>query len=172
MSDRKNIMLVAEDDDNDFWFFEMAFKKAGGDGSVFRARDGTEVISYLAGECQYSDRRTYPLPDLLLLDLKMPRKTGFEVLEWLQTQPQLQHLPAVILSSSEEPRDIEQAYQLGVKSYLVKPRQYEQCTRLVQLIQEYWLEWNRPREAAVDRFPALAPALPPARQNHPAPAIP
>jgi CheY-like chemotaxis protein len=100
-----DMILMAEDDDDDFWFFEMAFKKQGEGFNLSRVKDGEEAIAYLSGKGAYSDRERHPVPGLIILDIKMPRKNGFEVLEWLRQHPQLKGTRAIILSSSEEPRD-------------------------------------------------------------------
>ena len=88
-------------------------------------RDGQEAINYLEGEAAYEDREQYPLPDLMLLDLKMPRLNGFDVLSWLRQQPGLKRLLVTVLTSSDHPNDINRAYDLGVNSYLVKKCQQE-----------------------------------------------
>jgi CheY-like chemotaxis protein len=134
MADAKQTILIAEDDDNDFWFFELAFKKTAGSMSLVRVNDGVEAIDYLSRERDDADRRKRPNPDLIVLDLNMPRMDGFDVLEWLQKHPQLRSMPAIVLSSSEEEADIERAFQLGANSYLVKPREYDRYTSLVQMI--------------------------------------
>ena len=93
--------------------------------------DGQEAIDYLRGEPPFMDRGTHPMPQLLLLDLKMPRLNGFEVLSWLKTQPGLRRLLAIVFSSSAEAGDINRAYDLGANSYLVKPHATEQLLELV-----------------------------------------
>jgi CheY-like chemotaxis protein len=83
--------------------------------------DGVEVVRYLEGEGEYSDRGKYPFPDLLLVDLKMPRMDGLGVLEWVRTQPECAFLPAIMMSSSDHEADIVEAHRRGVKAYFVKP---------------------------------------------------
>src|SRR6266852_4538612 len=85
--------------------------------------DGQEAIDYLSGTNQYADRNEYPLPDLMLLDIKMPRLDGFAVLDWLRKQPCLKRLPVTMFSSSDMEKDIDRAYELGANSFLVKPHQ-------------------------------------------------
>src|SRR5947208_11973317 len=114
-------ILVAEDDADDAFFLQRAFKKLGIPTSLKFVHDGQEAIDYLHGDAQFADRLRYPLPDLLLLDLKMPRLTGFEVLGWVRKQHNLRRLPVVIFSSSGELTDINRAYDLGANSYLIKP---------------------------------------------------
>ena len=143
-------ILVAEDDPTDAYFFERAFRRAGLPVTLHFVRDGQEVLDYLQGEGQFADRTRYPLPQLLLLDLKMPRLDGFDVLEWVRKQPSMSGVLIVIFSSSEEPRDINRAYGLGANSYLVKPHSMAELTALVGQFKKYWLEANngRGRKAA------------------------
>src|SRR5271154_5315461 len=118
-------LLVAEDDDNDVFFIQRAFKQAEIVNPVHRVRDGEEAIAYLRGEGKYADRAQYPLPGLMLLDLKMPRKNGFEVIAWTRQQPGIRRLPIAVLSSSREEPDINRAYDTGANTYLVKPVNFE-----------------------------------------------
>src|SRR5438874_13457601 len=105
-------LLLAEDDENDVFFLQKAFQQAKIDNPMFVTRDGHETIEYLSGAGKFSDRKQFPLPYLLLLDLKMPRMTGLDVLEWLDQQPELRCMPVVVLSSSAQRHDIERAYDL------------------------------------------------------------
>jgi CheY-like chemotaxis protein len=139
MSDLGNI-LVAEDDPTDAYFFQRAFKRAGIPVALHFVRDGQEVVDYLQGNGRFGDRTCFPLPQLLLLDLKMPRLDGFEVLTWARKQPGLRNLQIVIFSSSDEPRNVNRAYDLGANSYLVKPHSMEELTALVGRFKKYWLE--------------------------------
>ena len=133
-------ILIAEDDENDVFFLERAFKQAHVANPRCRVRDGEEAISYLAGEGEYADREKFPLPYLMLLDLKMPRKNGFEVIAWVRSQPGLRRLPIVVLSSSKEELDINQAYELGVNTYLVKPVKFEGLVEMMRALNQYWLQ--------------------------------
>jgi len=94
------VILVAEDDENDVFFLRRAFLKAGLANPLVAACDGQAAVDYLEGTGVYADRKSYPLPGLLLLDLKMPRKSGLEVLTWLRERPELSQIPVVVLSSS------------------------------------------------------------------------
>jgi CheY-like chemotaxis protein len=136
-SDLPATLLIAEDDDNDFLFLRRAFAAEKFEVQVQRACDGAEAIEYLCGENHFADREAYPLPNLLLLDLKMPRKNGFEVLAWLEEHPELESLPIVVFTSSEEPADVEQAYDLGVSGYLVKPSSYLSYPEIVRTLREF-----------------------------------
>jgi CheY-like chemotaxis protein len=133
-------ILVAEDDPTDAYFFQRAFKRAGIPVLLHFVRDGQEVIDYLQGDGQFADRTAHPLPQLILLDLKMPRLDGFEVLEWMREQPGFSSLQVVIFSGSGEPKDIKRAYGLGANWYLVKPHSMEELTALVGRFKKFWLE--------------------------------
>lgn len=137
-------ILLAEDDENDVFFFKRAVREAAIMNELFVARDGQEVIEYLCGTGEYSDRERYPLPCLLILDLKMPRKHGLEVLAWLRSQAAWKNLPVIVFSSSAQPEDISRAYDLGANSFVVKPISVEQRTELAHLIKGFWLHYNQP----------------------------
>lgn len=115
------IVLLVDDSENDALLMRTMFRRAGFVQPLQYARDGEEAIAYLRGDGPYKDRKRFPLPTTVLLDLNMPRKNGFEVLEWLRQQPGLKRLRVYILSASGRPQDIERAYDLGANSYLVKP---------------------------------------------------
>jgi CheY-like chemotaxis protein len=132
-------ILLVEDDENDVFFLERAFKQAQIANPLHRVRDGEEAIAYLRGEELYHDRNTHPLPSLMLLDLKMPRKNGFEVMAWVREQPGLKRLPIVVMTSSKEDPDINRAYDLGVNTYLVKPVNFEGLVEMMRALHLYWL---------------------------------
>jgi CheY-like chemotaxis protein len=137
-------VLFVDDDPNDVFLIKRAFKDANIQVPLTVAHDGQEAIDYLSGVGQYSNRVLYPLPCLLILDLKMPRKTGLEVLAWLRAQPVFRCLPVMILSSSAHRYDVERAYQLGANSFVVKPGSIEKRAALASHIKEFWLELNQP----------------------------
>jgi len=132
-------ILVADDDQNDVFFLRRAFQKSGLDHSVIHVSDGQEAIDYLRGEADYSDRTRFPLPALLLLDLKMPKVDGFDVLNWLRGRSELKQLPVVVLSSSSREDDIQRARSLGADDYRVKPADFEQLLLLAQDVSTRWL---------------------------------
>ena len=132
-------ILIAEDDDNDIFFLERAFKQAQIVNPVYRVTDGEEAIDYLQGAGEYADRVKHPLPYLMLLDLKMPRKNGFEVITWVRMQHGLKRLPIVVLTSSKEDPDINRAYELGANTYLVKPVKFEGLVEMMRALNLYWL---------------------------------
>jgi CheY-like chemotaxis protein len=135
-------LLLAEDDANDVFFLQRAFQQAKVENPLQVVRDGQEAIEYLSGSGRFADRRQFPLPYLLVLDLKMPRKTGMDVLEWLQGQPELRCLPVLVLTSSAHRIDIERAYELGANGFVVKPASLEKRVELAKLIGAFWLEVN------------------------------
>ena len=123
-------VLLAEDEEDDVFLMQRALAKQGTSVRMEVVNDGDEVLRYLSGDGCYADRSTFPLPTLLLLDIKMPRKTGLEVLEWLKGRAGLEDIPAVILTSSLVGADIERARALGAKGYLVKEVRSEGLRRL------------------------------------------
>lgn len=135
----RTTILLAEDDQNDVLLIKRAFSKSRIVNPIACVGNGEEAVAYLKGEGVYTDRRQYPLPFLLLLDLKLPRLSGHEVLKWLREQPLLKRLPVVVLTSSKQPADINRAYELGANSYLVKPVVFEEFAALMQQLQMYWL---------------------------------
>ena len=132
-------ILLAEDDQNDVMLIKRSFSKARIINPITCVDNGEQAIAYLKGEGAYADRQQYPLPFMLLLDLKLPRLSGHEVLKWLRQQPVLKRLPVVVLTSSRQPEDINRAYELGANSYLVKPVVFEEFATLMRQLQMYWL---------------------------------
>jgi CheY-like chemotaxis protein len=137
MNSKIPTLLIAEDDDNDFLFLERALKIERFEADIRRACDGEEAIEYLGGEEDFANREAHPLPQLILLDLKMPRKNGFDVLTWVREHPDLRTLPVIIFSSSEEPEDVENAYNLGANAYLVKPSSCLSYSEVVQTLRQF-----------------------------------
>jgi CheY-like chemotaxis protein len=148
MARRKSI-LVADDSEADIVILQRAFLKAGINANVYSVRDGQEAIDYLTGVGEFTDRKAHPLPCLVLLDLKMPKLDGFDVLRWLEEQPTLKKLPVTVLTSSDEEKDVDRAYGLGANSYLVKPSSLGGYSGLVAKLYEYWVELNRPPGVAL-----------------------
>ena len=136
-------VLLVEDDYNDVLLIQRAFRKAKIKPSLSIVSDGDEAISYLEGQGEYGDRSLYPMPLLVLLDLKLPRRSGLEVLAWIRQQPTLRRLLVVVLTSSQEDSDLAQAYDLGTNSYLVKPIDFKDFVHLVELIDAYWFQVNQ-----------------------------
>lgn len=124
-------VLLVEDNEDDVYALRWALRKAGVAPTLQVAEDGRQAVDYLAGNGPYADRDRYPIPALVLLDLKLPYLTGMEVLAWIRQQPEWEGLPVVILSGSDEARDHEKAASLGARDYLVKPPTPEQIARVL-----------------------------------------
>ena len=151
-------ILLAEDRDDDVLLIRKAFASAYIPNPLYVVRDGEEAIAYLAGEHRYANRDEYPLPRLLLLDLKMPRMDGFDVLKWVREQPSLKTLRVVVLTSSNDLRDVTKAYQLGANSFLVKPLDFQNLMALTKTIEGHWLEISKVHEIS---HPLQSPDFPP-----------
>jgi CheY-like chemotaxis protein len=136
-------ILLVEDDPNDVMLVKRAFEKANIVNPIQVVDNGEDAQDYLLGEGKFSNRESFPLPVIILLDLKLPRRSGLEVLEWLRQQPNLKRIPVVILSSSTENRDINNAYDIGVNSYLIKPVEFNDLLDLVKNLKLYWLLMNK-----------------------------
>jgi CheY-like chemotaxis protein len=131
--DANLVVLIADDDSNDTFFLRRAFEKAALSPELFEVSDGEKAISYLSGTDEFADRAKFPFPTLLLLDLKMPKLSGFEVLQWLSQQPINQRKPnIVVLSSSGLPSDIQKALALGAQDYRVKPGDIDEMISMVK----------------------------------------
>jgi CheY-like chemotaxis protein len=157
---KNNVILHVEDDPNDVVLVELAFRKASFPSVLKVVNDGELAVGYLNGDGIYSNRETYPFPTLMLLDMKLPRRSGLEVLSWVRAHkdPQIRFLPVVILTSSNQPPDIVGAYDLGVNSYLVKPGDLGLLAEMAKAISQYWLGYNV--KPATARFPQAEPRSP------------
>jgi CheY-like chemotaxis protein len=136
-------ILLVEDDTNDVFFLRRAIQRAGIPNPVQSVEDGRQAIHYLEGTGDYSNRAKYPLPCLVLLDLKLPYVMGLDVLKWIRTRPELRGIIVLILSASNLAQDIRKAYFLGANSYLVKPTDPDELMSLVRVIKNYWLDLNQ-----------------------------
>jgi CheY-like chemotaxis protein len=148
MSAAETVLLV-EDDPNDVILVRRALRKASVANPLQVIEDGEDAVSYLAGRPPFADRGAHPVPVLVLLDLKLPRRSGHEVLEWLRAQPGLRRLPVVVLTSSRDSTDVDRAYDLGANSYLVKPVGFDELLEMLRALGLYWLTLNEmPRPEA------------------------
>jgi CheY-like chemotaxis protein len=136
-------ILLVEDNEDDVFFMKRALRTAEVRQSLQVVMDGQSAVDYLGGVGQFADRRQYPLPCLILLDLKLPRKNGLEVLEWIRRESPVRSVVVLILSTSKENSDIEAAYRLSANAYLVKPAVVEQLTDIVRAIKAFWLTHNQ-----------------------------
>ena len=135
-------ILLVDDSEDDVFFMQRALESAAISNPIFVAADGLKAVDYLSGAGEFADRAVFPLPALIFLDLKMPGKGGLDVLAWLRQQDALRSIVVVILTSSQEPSDLRQAYHLGANSYLVKPSTTARLRQLVAAVKAYWLEFN------------------------------
>lgn len=135
-------VLLVEDDPNDILFMQRAFRRANITAPMQIVQDGDQAVDYLSGVGDYADRDRYPFPTLVLLDLKLPRRSGIEVLTWMRQQPIVKRVPVIILTSSRETTDVDRSYDLGVSSYLVKPVNFNTFSQMVVTLNAYWLQLN------------------------------
>ncbi len=140
-SETANILMV-EDQESDVYLIEWAFKKIGSRHRFIHLLDGQQAVDFFSGEPPYCDRAQYPWPDLVLLDLKMPRLNGFDVLGWIREHPAVPTPDIVVLTSSDLPADVDRARSLGAADYQVKPASLD---GMVQLATELNLSWLRPK---------------------------
>lgn len=132
-------ILHVDDDENDRMLLEIAHRRAKLPANLIGVGDGEQAIAYLDGRSPYSDRRSCPIPDLVLLDLKLPLKSGFEVLEWIRGQDALRNLRVIILSSSHYETDRTRAFMIGANFYLVKPVSVEEMIGMAKQLHANWL---------------------------------
>ena len=140
---RKNLVLLVEDKSDDEALMLDAVRQSGADSDIIVLRDGAEALDYLFREGRYRDRPLEGRVRLVLLDLKLPKVGGHEVLRRLREHEKTRFLPVVILSSSSELSDIRQSYALGANSYIRKPIGFDHFSRSIACLCEYWLSWNQ-----------------------------
>jgi CheY-like chemotaxis protein len=141
-------ILLAEDREDDVVLIRRAFARVNFLNPLLVVKNGEEAISYLQGDTPYDDRTRYPLPAVMLLDLKMPRKDGFDVLRWIRQQRAFDTLRVLVLTSSEVSQDVALAYQLGANSFLVKPSDFNDLVQLTRFIDGFWLQFNKTIEGS------------------------
>ena len=143
----ERLVLLVEDDPADVRLIQRAFSKLQTKVTMTRLTNGDDAVDYLSGEGPYENRAAYPLPSIVLLDIKLPRRSGFEVLDWLRKQKTpLRRLPVVMLTSSKHSADVNRAYDLGANSYLAKPETPMGLNDLASHFQTYWLDLNEEPE--------------------------
>lgn len=135
-------VLVVEDSEDDLFLMKMACKRTGIPHKLNSVTDGDAAIRYLSGGTPFNDRVANPLPDLIFLDIKLPRRDGHQVLEWIREQSAFKNLPVVMLTASARNTDVSRAYELGVTSYLRKTSNQAEFGQAVRIILKYWLELN------------------------------
>ena len=139
---KRAIFLYAEDAENDVLLMKKAIAKAGLDIELKTVSDGEELIRYINGEGPFSDRRKYPLPTLLVLDLNLPKKNGFEILKWLRRQPHLKRMIVIVLTASRRQEDVDQSHELGANAVLVKPSTIDDLVDMVRQLSD-WVELTK-----------------------------
>ncbi|MFN6466023.1 MAG: response regulator [Nostoc sp. DedVER02] len=138
----QDTILLVEDNPKDILLIQRAFRKAGIINPLQVVNDGDAAVLYLSGKEPYSERSHYPLPVLVLLDLKLPRRSGAEVLMWLRQQPILKRMPVVVLTSSREYADVNHLYDLGVNAYMVKPVAFNNLVEIIDILNRHWIVFN------------------------------
>lgn len=148
MNEKQTILLV-DDSENDLMLMHAAFHMSKCNNPLQEVRDGEEAIAYLKGDGPYCDRNEFPLPVVMLLDLNMPKKNGFDVVAWVRAQPVLKRLVIIITTASMRSEDVDLAFDLGATSFLVKPSSLETLAEMMRCLCD-WIEINH--------FPSLGEA--------------
>jgi CheY-like chemotaxis protein len=143
MENNNQVVLSVDDNDVDGALLERAFKRCSIPSRLFRVSEGPQAMAYLTGHGIYADRGAYPLPDLVLLDLAMPKMNGLEVLKWIRDQSELKKTAVLIFTASEKPEDVRESTRMGANGYLVKPTKFEDLKNLVRTIYSEWLETGK-----------------------------
>lgn len=138
----ERVILLVEDNEDDVFLMQRALEAANIKNPLIVVQDGESAVDYLAGHGEYSDRKKYPYPSIVFLDLKLPYLSGLEVLEWKQQQRNLPETIVIVVTSSNEPSDLKTAYRLGASSYVVKPPTGEQLIDIANAFRLYWLTHN------------------------------
>jgi DNA-binding response OmpR family regulator len=141
-------ILIGDDDENDATLMIRALRKASFTGMAHVLRDGEQVLHYLQGAAPFNDREKYPRANLLILDLKMPRLSGFEILNWLQAQPQSARVPAVILTGAPSAEDSGRAFEAGACGVFEKPVNLRELEQVLLVIYQYWSRNKSPLNGA------------------------
>jgi len=153
-------LLLVEDNEADVLFFKRALARTKSPPPIEVVVNGVEAVQYLSGAGRFADRSLHPLPSLVLLDLKLPRMSGLEVLEWMKTHPGLEEVRTVVLTSSSEESDIRRAAALGAISYVVKPVEFAALQEVVAAIVAVWADPAGSAIAHLGRYATSVPAFP------------
>jgi len=151
MHDEPFTVLVVEDNEEEVILLQRAFARTGLEIAVQFVANGEEAIDYLSGMDRFADRGTFPEPDIVLMDLKMPRKGGFEVLEWFRNLQEGALIPVIVLTSSTREADVQRAYSLGANTYFTKPTNFEEFQDVIKTLYGYWSRARRPRTPVAHR---------------------
>ena len=153
------VILLVDDNPHDVVLIRLAFRRVGIIDTIHLVKDGDEAMRYIRGEGAYADRHQFPVPTLVLLDLKMPQTSGFDVLRWIREQPALAGVVIVVMSGSKNDADIDRAYALGANSYLIKPSRFEEMVKMMETLKDYtaWSRNNRNGGSGGSRSAANTP---------------
>ena len=151
MEIKPQVVLSVDDNDVDGALLERAFKRTSVPARLYRVSEGPQAMAYLSGDGIYKDRESYPLPDLVLLDLAMPKMSGVEVLKWIRQQSIIHQTRVLIFTSSEKPEDFRAANEIGADGYLLKPTKFDDLKKLVKQIHEEWLAKKKIGKSTVRR---------------------
>ena len=150
---------MADDSEDDLFFVKRALESSGV-GEFFRGvEDGQQAVEYLQGKGKFADREKYPFPNVLLIDIKMPRMNGFDVLKWLEAHPQCKVIPTIIFSSSKQDQDVHQAYVLGVNAYIEKPSSASELVEVIQLMYKFWAHCETPLPPPGEKPDPISPSF-------------
>jgi CheY-like chemotaxis protein len=141
MAKDRPTLLIVEDNEDDIFFVERIFKQIGARCELRFARDGIEAIEYLSGKGAFQDRAKYPMPTIILMDLKMPRRNGFEVLEWMHNQAEIRLIPTIVVTSSTLQEDVTRAYRLGANAVMNKPVDKDSLLQMLKSFHIYWTDF-------------------------------
>lgn len=141
MENTRPVLLIIEDSEDDIFFIERIFRQLRARCELRFARDGIEAVEYLSGKGRFKDRTEYPMPSIILMDLKMPRRNGFEVLEWMQTQPEISLIPTIVVTSSTLQEDVTKAYRLGANAVMNKPVDKDSLLQMLKSFHVYWTDY-------------------------------
>ena len=139
----KRIILHVEDDPNDALLVQLAFRKLDLSAQLRAVDDGDKAMAYLSNQPPFADKGQCPRPGFVLLDIKLPGGSGFDVLAWIRARPELRYLPVAILSSSTQPEDIRKAYDTGANSFIQKPSSLEGIMEMVRTAHAFWAGYNQ-----------------------------
>ena len=153
MDIKRGKILLVEDDPNDVMFVQMAFERAKLGHVLTTVTDGDQAIEYLRGEGVYADRERFPVPLMMLLDLRLPTVSGFEVLKWVRGQVEYKRLPITVFTGSEYQKHLDRAYELGANSCIVKPFRLEDFFGAIGMVTDFWLATCQLPETGSGRRP-------------------
>ncbi len=137
------VVLVVDDSEDDLLLLRRAFRAAGLLHPVIAVRSGEEAITYLEGKGKYSARAEFPLPRIILLDLKMPGMDGFDTLSWIRSRKEFAGISVIVLTSSDQIKDIQRAYKLGANSFIAKEIEFQDVVGISRMLKDYWLGLNK-----------------------------